>query len=162
MKYWMMVTAIAAALLYPRGVGAAPLTLTFDTDPSGIALGGSGTSHASIAFGSVQAYGGVVPAGVTKAVNGTTNWKLSTPLDVRVTKTGVVSGSYTLTAQLKSADAAHTWNFGSATITNAFPAVVTTTGIYGSTTPYNLSLTIPFSAASGAVSNTLDIIVTSN
>src|SRR5580693_7197330 len=62
---------------WARPANAAFLTLTFNTDPSGIALGGSGTSAATMSFGSVQAYGGTVPGGVTKSVNGTTNWTLS-------------------------------------------------------------------------------------
>ena len=36
------------------------MSITFVTDGSGITLGGSGTSSATIAFGSVQAYGGSV------------------------------------------------------------------------------------------------------
>ena len=51
----------------------ASVSLTFVTDGAGITLGGTGTSAATIAFGSVQAYGGSVPANVTKTVNGIIN-----------------------------------------------------------------------------------------
>ncbi len=51
---------------------ASSVSLTFVTDPAGITLGGTGTSAATVAFGNVQAYGGVVPANVTKTVNGMT------------------------------------------------------------------------------------------
>src|SRR5262249_20850679 len=61
---------------------AASVSLTFVSDGAGITLGGSGTSAATISFGAVQAYGGSVPSGVTKTVNGTTDWSLSTPIDV--------------------------------------------------------------------------------
>src|SRR5258707_4809429 len=47
----------------------ASVSLTFVTDGSGIALGGSGTSAATIAFGSVQAYGGSVPSHVPQTEN---------------------------------------------------------------------------------------------
>jgi hypothetical protein len=60
------------------------VSLTFVTDASGITLGNSGTSAVTVAFGSVQAYGGSVPSGVTKTVNAPTNWTLSTPIDVVV------------------------------------------------------------------------------
>jgi hypothetical protein len=36
------------------------MSMVFSTDVSGITLGGSGTSSATIAFGSVQAYGGIL------------------------------------------------------------------------------------------------------
>jgi len=160
---WIIAMVLALALLSVASATAASLTLTFRTDPSGIALGGSGTAAATINFGSVHAYGGVVPAGVTKSVNGTTTWTLSTPIEVKVTKTGLgTSVNYTMTAQLQSSGLTYTWKLGSATLTSAFPAMVTAAGVYGSKTAYTFSLTIPFSAAAGTVNNTLDIIVTAN
>src|SRR5437588_7756545 len=78
----------------------ASVSLTFTTDASGITLGSSGTSAATLAFGSVQAYGGSVPANVTKTVNGTTNWSLATPIDVVVQVANQTSSNYTLTAAL--------------------------------------------------------------
>jgi hypothetical protein len=154
---------LALALLSVSSASAASLTLTFSSDPSGIALGGSGTSSSTMAFGSVHAYGGVVPAGVTKSINGTTSWTLSTPIDVRVTKTGLgSSANYTMTAQLQTSGLTYTWKLGPATLTSASPATVTAAGVYSSTTAYTFSLTIPFSASAGTVSNTLDIIVTAN
>jgi hypothetical protein len=74
---------------------ASSVSLTFVSDPAGITLGGTGTSAATIAFGTVQAYGGTVPANVTKTVNGTTNWTLSTPFDVVVQVANQVSPTYT-------------------------------------------------------------------
>ena len=154
---------LTLAFLSARPANAASLTLTFSSDANGIFLGGSGTSSSTIAFGSVHAYGGVVPGGVTRSINGTTNWTLSTPIDVRVTKTGLGnSANYTMTAQLQTSGLTYTWKLGPATLTSAFPATVTAAGVYGSTTAYIFSLTIPFSASAGTVSNTLDIIVTAN
>jgi len=161
--FWILALVLTLALLSVQSASAASLTLTFSSDPSGISLGGSGTSSSTMAFGSVHAYGGVVPAGVTKSVNGTTSWTLSTPIDVLVTKTGLGnSANYTMTAQLQTSGLTYTWALGPATLTSAFPATVTAGGVYGSTTPYTFSLTIPFSASAGTVSNTLDIIVTAN
>ncbi|HEX4485016.1 MAG TPA: hypothetical protein VH088_02045 [Terriglobales bacterium] len=137
------------------------MSLTFVTDASGITLGGSGTSAATIAFGSVQAYGGSVPTGVTRTVNGTTNWKLATPFDVVVAIANQTSANYTLTAQLSSSDAVNTWQLGSTTVTSASAANLTSTGTYG-TTVYTLNLTIPFTEAAGAISNTINFVATAN
>jgi hypothetical protein len=140
---------------------ASSVSLTFATDPSGITLGGTGTSAATIAFGTVQAYGGSVPANVTKSVNGTTNWTLSTPFDVVVQVANQTSSNYTLTAQLNTADATNTWKIGSSAITSASATTLTGTGAYG-TTAYTLNLTIPFTEAAGAISNTINFVATAN
>jgi hypothetical protein len=138
----------------------ASVSLTFVTDVAGIALGSSGTSAATMAFGSVQAYGGSVPANVTKTVNGTTNWSLATPFDVVVQVANQTSSNYTLTAALASADATNTWALG-ATNLSTTAANLTSTGAYGSAA-YTFKLTIPFSAAAGAISNTLNFTATAN
>jgi hypothetical protein len=139
---------------------AASISLTFVSDGSGIALGNSGTSAVTMAFGTVQAFGGTVPAGVTKTVSGTTSWSLSTPFDVVVSIANQVSLNYTLTAGLQNADAVNTWQIGSTTLTLT-PATLTTTGAYG-TTPYTFKLTIPFSEAAGNITNTINFTATAN
>jgi len=138
----------------------ASVSLTFVTDGAGITLGGTGTSAATIAFGSVQAYGGSVPANVTKTVNGIINWSLSTPFDVVVEVANQTSSNYTLTAALQTADATNTWALG-ATNLSTTAATLTATGAYGSTA-YTFKLTIPFSAAAGAISNTINFTATAN
>lgn len=138
----------------------ASVSLTFVTDAAGITLGSSGTSAATMAFGSVQAYGGSVPANVTKTVNGTTNWALATPLDVVVEVANQTSANYTLLGSIQTTDATNTWALGATTLTTT-PASLTTTGAYGSTA-YTFKLTIPFSAAAGAISNTLNFTATAN
>src|SRR5260370_23479633 len=60
----------------------ASVSLTFVTDVAGITLGGTGTSAATIAFGSVQAYGGSSSPQQSKTRKATTNSLLSTPLFV--------------------------------------------------------------------------------
>jgi hypothetical protein len=153
-------TSASGTVAVTATVGSS-VSLTFVSDPSGITLGGTGTSAATIAFGSVQAYGGAVPANVTKTVNGTTNWTLSTPFDVVVQVANQTSSNYTLTAQLNAADATNTWKIGASTITSASAATLTSTGAYG-TTAYTLGLTIPFSEAAGAISNTINFVATAN
>jgi hypothetical protein len=138
----------------------ASVSLTFVTDGAGITLGGTGTSAATIAFGSVQAYGGSVPANVTKTVNGIINWSLSTPFDVVVEVANQTSSNYTLTAALQTADATNTWALG-ATNLSTTAATLTATGAYGSTA-YTFKLTIPFSAAAGVISNTINFTATAN
>ena len=136
------------------------VSLTFVTDGAGIALGGSGTSAATIAFGSVQAYGGSVPANVTKTVNGTTNWSLATPFDVVVQVANQTSTNYTLLGSIQTTDATNSWFLGATTLSTT-PATLTSTGAYGSTA-YTFKLTIPFSAAAGAISNTVNFTATAN
>jgi hypothetical protein len=140
---------------------AGSMSIIFSTDASGITLGSSGTSAVTIAFGSVQAYGGSVPTGVTKTVNAPTNWTLSTPFDVTVFVANITSSNYTLTSQLQSADATNTWKLGTTAITSGSAATLTSTGAYGLTT-YTLNLTIPFTEAAGAISNTLNFVATAN
>ena len=136
------------------------VSLTFVTDGAGIALGGSGTSAATIAFGSVEAYGGSVPANVTKTVNGTTNWSLATPFDVVVEVANQTSTTYTLLGSIQTTDATNSWFLGATTLSTT-PATLTSTGAYGSTA-YTFKLTIPFSAAAGAISNTVNFTATAN
>jgi len=138
----------------------ASVSLTFVTDAAGITLGGTGTSTASMAFGSVQAYGGSVPANVTKTVNGTTNWAVATPFDVVVEVANQTSANYTLNASIQTTDAVNTWALGATTLTTT-PAALTSTGTYGSTA-YTFKLTIPFSATAGDISNTLNFTATAN
>jgi hypothetical protein len=149
-------------MLFAQRSRAQSLTLTISSDPSGISLGGTGTPSASMALGNVQAFGGTVPSGVTKSLNGTSSWTLSSPVDVRVTKSGLVSAAYTLTAQLQSTDSINTWMLGGVTIHAVSASTVTLSGSYGSNAAYVFSLTIPFSAPAEAISNTLNFVATSN
>jgi hypothetical protein len=159
-------TAVPASATSATGTVAVTATtvgsvsLTFVTDGAGIALGGSGTSAATIAFGSVQAYGGSVPANVTKTVNGTTNWSLATPFDVVVEVANQTSTTYTLLGSIQTTDATNSWFLGATTLSTT-PATLTSTGAYGSTA-YTFKLTIPFSAAAGAISNTVNFTATAN
>jgi hypothetical protein len=139
------------------------LSLKFATDPSGIVLSGSGSSAVSLSFGSVQAFGGTVPSGVSKATD--TNAKtstLSTIIDVQVSYSGILpsSTSYTLTAQLQSADLQNTWKWQSIALSTGSSTITTNTA-YG-TAANSFSLTIPFTESAGSISNTVNVTVTAN
>jgi hypothetical protein len=157
---------LAALLLWSgRGFAQTTLTLKFISDPSGISLSGSGTSSASLSFGSVQAFGGTLPTGVAKSV-AANSWTLSTPIDVQVQKGAldildVLSTSYTLTARLQAADVQNTWKLHSVTLSTT-TATIVSTGVYGGTAAHSFSLTVPFSASAGAISNTINITVIAN
>ena len=135
---------------------AGSINLTFVTDASGLAVTGTGTSTASLSFGTVSMYGGSVPANVTKTVNGTTSFSLSTPFDVRVDLANSASTAYTLNATLSTADAINTWLLGATDISSAGPFALTAAGVYGSAVPYTLKITVPASeATAGLISNSI-------
>jgi hypothetical protein len=138
------------------------LKLVFTSDGSGLALSsGSGTNAATLAFGPVSALG-AIPATITRTVVAGTSFTISTPVDVNVTKSNVVSSNYTLTAQLGSADAVNTWKVGAVTVTNASAAPITATGTYG-TTAETIAITIPDTTGGGTViNNTISFTATSN
>jgi hypothetical protein len=54
-----LATSVSGTLAVTATVSGS-MSMVFSTDVSGITLGGSGTSSATIAFGSVQAYGGIL------------------------------------------------------------------------------------------------------
>ena len=146
------------------------LTVSIRTNASGISLGGSGTNSASMSFGSVSAFGGSVPAGVTKNTTAT-DWTISTPFDIRVDCTNlltllsctlITTPTYTLTAQLQSADATDTWKIGSLTLSNVSASTLTAAGTYGQFTAYTFALTIPFTKSPGMISNTINFVAISN
>ncbi len=140
---------------------ASSVSFVLQTDASGLTLTNSGTSAVTAAFGTMSAYGGSVPTGVTRTVNAPTNWKISTPFDAVIQVANQTSSNYTLTAQLQTSDSTNTWQIGTTTVTSGSAATVTSTGAYG-TTSYTFNLTIPFSEAAGAISNTVNFVATAN
>ena len=150
-------------MLAPRMVQAQlSLSVTFNSNASGITLGASGSSAASMAFGTVAAYGGTLKTGVTRTVNGSSNWTLSTPFNINVGGLGIINPTYTLTARLGTADAVHTWKINSANLSGGALMTLTTTATYNTSIAYTFSLTIPFSEAPGTLSNTLYFTATGN
>ena len=137
------------------------VSLTFITDGAGITLGGSGTSAATIAFGTLQAFGGSVPAGVTFTPSNGTFYAVSTPFDVNVDLSNSASPDYTLTAALQSSDAVNQWDLGGFNLSTT-PQTLTIAGAYSTPTPYTFTLSIPVAATAGSISNTMNLVATAN
>ena len=146
------------------------IAITVQSDSGGVVLGGSGTSSVTLAFGSMQAFGGTTPTGATKTVTGT-NWTISTPFDIKVTCTiiatllpciAAVSPSYTLTAQLQTADGTNTWKVGGSTISSGGATTLTAAGTFSQVVAYSFALTIPFTESAGAITNHVNLVATSN
>jgi hypothetical protein len=133
------------------------IELTLQTAASGLTLGGSGTSVASMDFGSVSALGDV-GAGIQRTVNGS-SFTLSSPFAVRVTLVSGSSSSYTLAGSLAFADGVRIWKVDSTSLTLTSQPIATGQP-YDVLVNHTLFLVVPFSAASGAVSNTVDLVVT--
>lgn len=144
--------------------GSINLVFNTATAPAGVTLTGSGTNAATLAFGNVSAYS-ALGANIGRSV-GASNFTVSSPFGVEVSKVNSTSASYTLAAQLNAADAVNTWQVGGTTITNASPTTITASGTYGTTAPgtqYTLALTIPFTTASGTnISNAVNFTATAN
>ena len=162
-RYWLVLVVL---LFWCRPAGAqTTLVMQLVHDPAGIALSGSGTAATSANFGTVAAFGGTVPSGVTKTA-GASSFTLNTTIDINVSKglldiLDLLSSSYTLTAKLQAADAQNIWKWNSITLSTT-ATTITSGGTYTSTTPYTFSLTVPFSAAAGTISNTIQMTAVAN
>jgi hypothetical protein len=138
------------------------INLTFVTDESGMAVTGTTTSTASLPLGNVRMYGGSLPTNVTKTVNGTTSFDLSTPFDVRVDLANSPSTTYTLAAILAAVDSTSVWMLGGIDISAGASHALTSTGAYATALPYTLKLTVPASLAAGLISNSIGFTATGN
>jgi hypothetical protein len=138
------------------------INLVFNTDAAGVALTGSGTNAATLAFGNVSAFG-ALGAGVTRPTVTATTFTVQSAMDVNVTKANSASANYTLKAQLGAADAVNTWSISGNTVTNAAQATVTATGAYGTNTNFPVAITVPFTTAAATnISNTVNFTATAN
>lgn len=175
MKRTLLVAALVALLAPATALAQAPsasgtlavsatvqssVSLVFTSDGSGVTLGGTATA-ATLAFGNVSAYSTISTSGITRTVNGTTDFTVSSPLNVTVNKANYTSSDFTLTAQLSAADSTNTWKFGGVDISDGTSKTITATGAYG-TTSETVALTVPFSASAGAVSKTITVTATAN
>ena len=139
------------------------ISLIFNTDAAaGVPLtSGNGTSVASLAFGNVSAFGSLA-TNITRTV-ATNTFTVSTPVDVFVSKFNSNSATYTLTAQLGTADATNTWSVGGVAVSNAAASTVTATGAYATNNALPVAITVPFTTASGTtINNTISYTATSN
>jgi len=167
----LLVVPLAESLANAQCVPAVcALAISVQSDASGLALGGSGTAAASMSFGTMRAFGGTVPSGVTRTVTGST-WTISTPFDVQVTCSNLLtllpctlllSPTFTLTAQLQSSDVTNTWKINSLALNSSTATTLVSAGSYGVASSYTFALTIPFAESPGIVSNTINFVAVAN
>jgi len=136
------------------------IALTFENDAAGVALTGAGTNAATMALGAISAYNTVSTPGVTRTVSAT-DFTVSSPFGVKVVKANSSSASYTLAASLASADASNTWRVNATSLTTSNQNLGSSYA-YGSAVAHTMSLTVPFSASTGAISKVLNFTATSN
>jgi len=138
------------------------INLVFNSDAAGVALTGSGTNTATLAFGNVSAFGALGNPNIVRSV-GATSFTVSSAVDVNVTKTNSASANYTLKAQLGAADAVNSWAVGGVAVTSGAQATLTATGTYAANSNFPVAITIPFTTASGTpISNTINYTATAN
>jgi hypothetical protein len=139
---------------------ASSISMTFETDGSGVTLTGAGSSSATLGFGTVSAYGTIATANVSRTVDGTA-YTVSTPFGVKVVQANSSSTTYTLQAALASSDATNTWTLNSTALSTSSQSLGTTYA-YGSAVSHTMKLTVPFTASTGALSRVVDFTATAN
>lgn len=154
---------INATLINKSGI-----TLVFDSDPGGVALGNTGSSAASLNFGTVSAFG-PLSAGVTRPTVLAGSYTVKTLFDVQVVQGGLTTPSYTLSAQLAAAaPTGFTYAVDAVTLTTASQNIQTN-GTYNTDVQHSLNLTVS-TAAPGAggpvvgtpLTSTINFTATSN
>jgi hypothetical protein len=149
-------------------INKSAISLVFDSDPGGVALGGNGTSAASVNLGAISAFGPLAP-GVTRPTVTAGNYTVQTLFDVQVSQGGLTSPSYTLSAQLAAAaPAGFSYAIDAVTLTTAAQNIQTN-GVYDTDVQHALNLTVS-TAAPGAggpavgtpLSTTINFTATSN
>src|ERR1700686_4849743 len=108
----IVVLATAGTALRAQGTASGTLTVTatvqgtislvFLSNASGVALTGSNSNAATLAFGDVNV-DGTLATGVTRSL-GTSKFTVSSPVDIQVIRSNSASANYTLKAQLSTAD----------------------------------------------------------
>jgi len=138
------------------------IQLQFNSDASGVALTGSGTNAATLAFGNISAFGALGSPNIVRTVNAT-SFTVSSAVDVQVNKTNSASANYSLTAQLASAPAPNSFTVGGVAVSNTAAAPITATGAYGGTgTNFPVAINVLFTTPAGAISNTINYTATAN
>jgi hypothetical protein len=158
----MAASGTATGTLGVTATVASSIKMVFNTDASGVTLGGTGTNAATLAFGTVSAYGTIATPNVTRTATATT-FTVSSPFDVDVIKANSASANYTLTAELAATDAVNSWTVGGVAVNGTTAATITATGAYTTNVPFVLALTVPFTVADATViSNTINFTATGN
>ena len=123
-------------------VNKSGISLVFDADAAGVALGGSGSSAASANFGTISAFATPLSAGVTRPSVTAANFTVRTVFDVNVIEAGLTSANYTLTASLAAAaPTGFSYKVDTVTLTTT-AQTVQTNGTYNADVPHNLDLVV--------------------
>jgi hypothetical protein len=111
----------------------------------------------------VAKHGGTLPVGLTRMTTDT-NWTLSTPFGVKVTKeASVVSSSYTARVKLGNDPAWITWKINSTTLIRGVDVTIISTGTYGVILQQTFTIVIDDAAANGTdLSNSMDWSIIAN
>jgi hypothetical protein len=166
---WILVLAAFVFLSFSQASAQLFITITMATDPSGVTLGGTGTSNTTLAFGNVQSFGGSLPSGATRTV-GSSSWVLGSLFDLKVTCNilnllqiclPLDSSSFTLLAEEQSSDAVDTLTV-SGFVLNLSLVTIAALAAYNVFTPYTFAMTIPFTKASGFISNVVIFVAVAN
>ena len=134
--------------------------LTFENDLAGVAMTGAGTNTATMALGSISAYGTISTPGVTRTLSAS-DFTVSSPFGVKVIKANTSSATYTLAAALNTTDTTNTWRINALALTTSNQNLGATYA-YGSPVGHTMYLTVPFTASTGAVSRVLNFTATAN
>ncbi len=151
----------ASGTLNATLINKSAIAIIFNSDPTGVALGGAGTTAATLNFGTVAMYMTTPPAGVSLSRTAT-NFTVSTVFDTYVIIGGSNSASYSLQAALQAVPAPYAFKFDAVTLSTTSTTVVAADPNYFKDVPHTLSLTIPQTAPAGAVSNTVNFVVIAN
>jgi hypothetical protein len=157
----MLAAQTGSGTLNATLVNKSGIAILFDSNPSGVPLGGAGTSAASLNFGTVAMYMATPPAGVT-LTRTSTDFTVSSPFNIYVVVGGITSASYSLQAALQAAPGAYSYKFDGMAMSTTSSTVVAADPNYNTDVPHTLSLTIPSTAPAGVVSNTVNFVVTAN
>lgn len=154
--------SVLGLLLLSVPVHAQTITISVASNGAGVTLAGSGTGSTGFNAGTVSRRGGSLPIGLTRST-AASDWTLTSPFEVTVTKdVALTSASYTMQAQLSTADSLRIWKIDSVTLNSLSALTLTVGGTYGAAAVHSFGVTIPDNDASGAFSNTFSITAISN
>jgi hypothetical protein len=154
---WSLVLGL---VFFPAPVFALLISLSFESVAGSVPLAGSGTTSATLNFGSVSAFEPLNP-GVTRTA-GASSYTISTRFGVRGTHLlgGILSPNYTVRARLLSAQPL-TWRVDGVTMSTT-AATIATSQPYGPIVPHTLAFVVPFSQPAGAVTTVLEVTAIAN
>ncbi len=150
---------IGRGTINARIIHKAGIALVFNSNPGGVALGGSGFAAATLDFGTISRFGTISPL-VTRSI-GAADFTVSTLFDVLVEMSGASTG-YNLTAALAAAPGVYAYQWDTFPLSTTAVTVVTNNPNYNVNQPHTLYLRVPFTAPAGAVANTINVTATAN